>query len=587
MRATTAQLMVRTLADAGVEVVAGIPGHTTFALADALLDEPRIRPFLIRHESIASFAADAYYRVSGKLMAVFAHTFAGTANLVTGIGTAYADSSAMLVIHGEEVRATLGRGAYQEFSRGMDADMAQVLRHVTKRAWQCHTPLQIVEQTLRALRTATTGRPGPVSLSVFFELWEQEAEIPQWPDLTGYLPATGESRPTTAAVDRAVATLTKARRPLIVAGNGINLGRAQPELLALAEATGIPVATTVTGKGAFPEDHVQSVGVVGWVGTEVANWTAQHADVVLAVGARMTESATSSWQPNGAFDPNRTVLIQSDIEPTEIGNVFPVGAGLLGDASAVLTDLREALDAWTTPRDWRDEVGRRRDEWAQVALNALSKSGQPMPVGPVLSALRDQTANQPLNIVCDVGKHHKWVAQQFPVHAGDMVVSSMGAGTMGIGPCGAVGAALGRPRARTIAWVGDGGMSMSLPVLPTVAEHNVPVLFVVIDDGAYGAVVNSQLNRYGRTSFAEFNGGGTRDYRLDLAAVAEAAGVPARRVETIDDCKSALDWGLHHDGPALIDVIVDRASSAPPGGGFKLGDVWNHPIFPWVGVTPR
>jgi acetolactate synthase I/II/III large subunit len=584
MRATTAQLMIRALADTGVEVVSGIPGHTNFAFADALVDEPRIRPFLIRHESIAAFAADVYYRVSGKPMAVFAHTFAGTANLVTGIGTAYADSSAMLVIHGEEVRETLGRGAYQEFSRGMDADTAQLLRHVTKRAWQTHTPLQVVEQTVRALRTATTGRPGPVSLSVFFELWEQEVEIPAWPDLTGYLPATSASRPTAEAVDRAVATLTAAKRPLIVAGNGVNLGRARAQLLAFAETTGIPVATTVTGKGAFPEDHAQSVGVVGWVGTEVANWASQQADVVLAVGSRMTEASTSSWQPNGAFDPNRTVLIQSDIDPTEIGNVFPVGTGLLGDAGAVLTDLTEALDAWTVPADWRAEVGRRRDEWAQVALDALSKSGQPLPVGPVLSALRDQTGDQPLNVVCDVGKHHKWIVQQFPVHAGDMVVSSMGSGTMGIGPCGAVGAALGRPEARTIAWVGDGGMSMSLPVLPTVAEHNLPVLFLVIDDGAYGAVVNSQLKRYGRTSFAEFNGGGARDYRLDLAAVAEASGVPARRVSTVDDYKSALDWGLQQDGPALIDVEVDRASAAPSGGGFKLGDMWNHPIFPWVGV---
>lgn len=584
MKTTTAQLFARVLADAGIRVVAGIPGHSTFSFVNALVDEKRITSMTLRHEAVGAFAADAYYRVSGSMMAVTTHTLAGAANAVPGVANAYADSSAMLLIAGEEARAGLGRGGYQEFSRAMDGDVAQFLRHITKRSWLCHTPLQIVEQTIRAIKTATVGRPGPVSMHVFYDLWDQPVELPEWPSLDGFLPAENASRPTAANVERAGDILRRASSPMIVAGNGINLARAQAELLAFAEAHDLPVATTVTGKGAFPEDHRLSLGVIGWVGTSAANWAARNSDVILAVGSRMTETTTNSWQPDAGLDPSRTVLIQSDIEPTEIGNVFPVGSTLLGDAKAVVADLGAALTGWRVANDWLESLQSKKEAWNEVALRALSEGGQPLPVGPVVSQLRALTNGQPLNIVADIGKHHKWLAQQFQAHAGDMIISSMGAGTMGIGPCGALGAALGRPSAKTIAWVGDGGMSMSLPVLPTVAEYNVPVLFVVIDDNSYGAVVNAQVSRYGRVNLSEFNGNGANaGYRLDLAGVAEACGVPARRITSSDELEAALKWGLELDGPALLDISVDRNSSAPSGDGSKLGDIWNHPIYPWTG----
>ena len=583
MQTTTSRLFVRTLAEAGVRVVAGIPGHSNFSFANALLDEPRITPITLRHEAVGTFAADAYFRVSGEVMGMFAHTLAGSTNALAGIGNAYADSSAMLFIAGEEARESLGRGAYQELSRSMDGDVAQILRHVTKRSWICHTPLQIVEQTIRALKTATVGRPGPVSLHVFFDLWDMPVDIPAWPSMTGFLPAEGRSRPAVASVESAADALLQAERPLILAGNGVNLSRAHQQLVEFAEAHAIPVVTTVTGKGAFPEDHDLSLGVVGWVGTSTANWAAQNADVLFAIGSRMTESTTSSWQPSGTLDPSRTALLQSDIEPTEVANVFPVGASLIGDAKDVLCDVGEAIDGWVAPEAWLAATKAKRDDWRTASEAVRSASGSPLPVGPLVAEVRQLTAGQPLNIVADIGKHHKWLVQQFEAHAGDVFVSSMGAGTMGIGPCGAVGAALGRPSAKTIAWVGDGGMSMSLAVLPTVAEYQLPILYIVFDDGSYGAVVNAQSNRFRRTSFSEFNGNGKNPgYRLDLARVAEACGIPARRITSEDELTAGIKWGLDAPGPTLLDVIVDRSSVAPDGGGFKLGDIWDHPIYPWA-----
>jgi len=585
VKTTGARLLAHVLEEAGVRIVSGIPGHTIFPFAVAVGDQEGLTPFLVRHEAIAAFAADVYFRVTGDLMAVFTHTVPGTSNLAVGVANAYADSSAMLVIAGETARDATGRGAYQELARAADSDVPGFLSHVTKKSWIAHNPLQLVEQTYRAIKIARLGRPGPVALHVYQDVWEEGVEIPDWPSSKGFRVANA-FRPDAGDVQRAADLLANADRPLIVAGNGVNLGHAQDDLLRFAERLNAPVATTVTGKGAFPENHRLSVGVIGWVGTSAANCAGRQADVVLAIGARLTETATSSWQPGISFDFGRTRLIQCDVDPAEIANVFPVDVALIGDARRALHDLVEALPRPQSRPEWEANIARARAEWAEVVAKSVAASGKPLPVGPVVKALREVTAGRPVSIVCDVGKHHKWIVQQFETHPGDAVISSMGAGTMGIGPCGAVGAALGRPDARTIAWTGDGGLSMTPFVLPTAAEHQLPILFVTIDDGSFGEIVNIQEQRFGRTVFAQFDGTGKNpDYRLQIDRLAEASGVPAKRVENPDELSAALHWADAHSGPVLIDVLVDRKSRVPSGGGTKLRDIWNHPIYPWARQT--
>jgi acetolactate synthase-1/2/3 large subunit len=582
VKTTGARLLAHVLQEAGIRIVSGIPGHTIFPFAVAVGDQEGLTPFLVRHEAIAAFAADVYFRVSGNLMAVFTHTLPGTANLAVGVGNAYADSAAMLVVAGETARDATGRGAYQELARGMDSDVPGFLRHVTKKSWISHNPLQLVEQAYRAIKIARLGRPGPVALHVYQDVWEQEVEIPDWPRSEGFLLGNA-FRPDAGDVQRASDLLATAERPLIVAGNGVNLGRAQDALLRFAERLKAPVATTVTGKGAFPENHPLSVGVIGWVGTSAANRAGRQADVVLAIGARMTETATSSWQAGTTFDFNHTRLIQCDVDAAEIANVFPVDVALIGDAERTLNDLSEALPKPKARSTWDAEIAHAKAEWSAVVAESVAASGMPLPVGPVVKALRDATAGRPVNIVCDVGKHHKWIAQQFETHPGDAVISSMGAGTMGIGPCGAVGAALGRPEARTIAWTGDGGLSMTSFVLPTAAEHQLPILFMTIDDGSFGEIVNIQEQRFGRTVFAKFDGGGKNPhYTLPMDRLAETCGVPARRVERLEQLPAALKWADSQSGPVLLDVLVDRKSRIPSGGGAKVTDIWNRPIYPWA-----
>lgn len=582
MKVTGAKLLTSVLADAGVEIVAGIPGHTIFTFANAVPEQPALRPLLVRHEAIASFAADVYFRLTGRLMAVFTHSIPGAANAAVGIANAYADSSAMLVITGETAKDSLGRSAYQELARAYDGDTAQWLRHITKKAWQPQTPLQIVEHALRAIKVATSGRPAPVVLDVFQDLWDQEVEVPDLPSAAGFL-VRDETRPNAASVDRAAELLKRAERPLIVAGNGVNLGRAQAELVAFAEATNIPVATTVTGKGAFPEDHRLSLGIIGWVGTAPANHAGRGADVILSIGSRMSESTTSSWQYGVTFRLPGQTLIQSDIDVAEIANVFPVDTALVGHAREVLRDLRDATGKVGDHLDWLRELAGKKQAWAAVREANARDESSPIKVGRVVDSLRHAMNGTSVNVICDVGKHHKWIAQQFEVHAGDAVVSSMGAATMGIGPCGAVGAALGRPESKTVAWTGDGGLTMVPFVLPTVAEYKLPIVYVVIDDGAYGAVANIQQARFGRTVYSEFTGNGTNpDYVLDVARLSESCGVPARKVTDPREVDRAMAWAMEQDGPALIDVIVDRKSVAPDGGGTKLASIWDHPIYPWA-----
>lgn len=582
MKVTGAKLLTSVLADAGVEIVSGIPGHTIFSFANAVPEQPALRPLLVRHEAVAAFAADVYFRLTGRLMAVFTHSIPGAANAAVGIANAYADSSSMLVITGETASDSLGRSAYQELSRAYDGDTAQWLRHITKKAWQPRSALQIVEHALRAVKVATSGRPGPVVLDVYQELWDEEVEVPSLPSAAGFL-IRDEARPTAASVDRAAEILKRAERPLIVAGNGVNLARAQAELLAFAEATNIPVATTVTGKGAFPEDHRLSLGIIGWVGTAPANHAGRRADVIFSIGSRMSESTTSSWQPGITFQLPGQTLIQSDIEVAEIANVFPVDVALVGHAREVLRDMREASGRAPDHLDWLRELTGKKNEWSAVRHACASDESSPIKVGRVVDSLRHAIDGTSVDLVCDIGKHHKWVAQQFETRAGDAVVSSMGAATMGIGPCGAVGAALGRPESTTIAWTGDGGLSMVPFVLPTVAEYRLPIVYVVIDDGAYGAVANIQQARFGRTAYSEFTANGANpDYRLDVARLSESCGVPARKVTDPRDIDRALAWALEQGGPALLDIIVDRKSVAPDGGGSKLANIWDHPIHPWA-----
>ncbi|MBN9461429.1 MAG: thiamine pyrophosphate-binding protein [Burkholderiales bacterium] len=565
---TGATVLTTVLEQAGITVVSGIPGHTVGDFALAVGANRTFTRILPRHESTAAFAADVYFRVSGRLMAAFTHAFPGAGNALTAVANAYADYSSLLFITGNTASPSIGRGGYQELSRRINDDLTQLIRPTVKRVWQPRTASDIASNALAALREARSGRPGPVALNVSQEIWAQEVDAPSALELEKFV-FDARPRPGSESVESAARMLAGARRPVILAGNGVNMGRARSRLRTLAELLGVPVATTASGKGCFPESHPLSVGVAGWTGSGTANEATRSADVILVLGARLSEATASSWVPNATFSP-RTRIIQADIDVAGIANAYPVDEALVGDLQATLDDLAAAMQSGKRAdlSAWHAHLDQARASWARTAAASQAPgSVGAIGTGAVVQALR-KAVDGPINLVNDCGKHHKWIVQQFEAREDDYIVSSMGGAAMGIGLAGAIGAALARPEGKTVAWVGDGGLAMSLAALPTVAEYRLPIITVVIDDAAYGVVRNTQMAQAERTAFSVFDGSGAHpDYRLDFTAVARGCGMPGRTVANPAELDAAFAWAKKQEGPCLLNILSDIQSTHPAGGG--------------------
>ena len=565
---TGATVLTTVLERAGIRVVSGIPGHTIGDFALAVGANRSFTRILPRHESTAAFAADVYFRVSGNLMAAFTHAFPGAGNALTAVANAYADYSSLLFITGNTASPSVGRGGYQELSRQINDDLTQLIRPTVKRIWQPRTASDIASNALAALREARSGRPGPVALNVSQEIWTQEVDAPSTLQLEKFT-FDVRPRPDAESVERAAQLLAGAQRPVILAGNGVNMGRARSQLRALAALLGIPVATTASGKGSFPENHPLSVGAAGWTGTGTANEATRSADVILVLGARLSEATASSWVPDATFGA-RPRIIQADIDVAGIANAYPVDEALVGDLRATLDDLAFVMKGRKRAdlSAWHEHLAQARSSWASTAAASQAPgSVGAIGTGAVVQALR-KAIDRPINLVNDCGKHHKWIVQQFEAREDDHIISSMGGAAMGIGLAGAIGAALARPEGKTVAWVGDGGLAMSLAALPTVAEYRLPIITVVIDDAAYGVVRNTQVAQAGRTAFSLFDGSGAHpDYRLDFTTVAKGCGIPGRTVANPAELGAAFAWAKEQEGPCLLNILSDIESVHPAGGG--------------------
>jgi acetolactate synthase I/II/III large subunit len=316
-----------------------------------------------------------------------------------------------------------------------------------------------------------------------------------------------------------------------------------------------------------------AMGISGWIGTDSGNAALRECDVLLALGTRFAETDTSAWQPGKPFAIPPTRLIQIDIDPGEISKYYPAEIGAIGDIASVLADLVAGLKnrAWTPPQSretWLEALRGVRAKWRSESDKILSSESFPIHTGRVAAELRAALPADGL-VISDVGNAHKWIAQQFESRRPRSVLSTMGGAAMGFGPCGAVGAQLAAPGRPVVSWVGDGGMSMSLHVLPTVIEYNLPITYVVINDAMYGAVKRPQDARYGqgRNLFSVFQTESGGSYRLDFAAIAKAMGMEAQRVTRPEEIGPALRRGIATPRPFLVDIDVDPGNFVPMTGG--------------------
>lgn len=566
-----AEIVVESLIAQGIRYVAGVPGHTVLDFVDAIRErKDRITPILVRNEETAAFMADAYFRATGTPMAVYGHNSVGSANLLTAVLNAFLDSSAMMVITGQVWSRNFGRGAYQEISRKKDAALPAVFEHAVKRTWQVDRPERLPEVMARAYKLAVSGRPGPVHIDITQDAFVEFADC-EIPDPSTYAVA---ARPVgePAAVQRAAKLLLSAKRPAIVAGGGAAMGDAGQAILRLAELLQAPVVESIPGKGSVPEDHPLVFGINGWVGSKVGNRVSLEADVLLSIGSGLSETGASSWIPGRTYNIPPTQLIQIDIDVEEIAKYYPVAVGIVGDAAgtvAAIADRVEQSSARPDTAAWLASLTAERKERDALTASFAKNDDVPLSPGRLLAELVPFMDAKDV-IVGDVGNAQKWVAQQYPAKLPRTVLSTFGGAAMGFGPCGALGAQIARPDAKVVCWTGDGGLTMVLHALVTAAEYELPVVYVVLNDFAYGAVKRPQEMRFGpgNTVFSEFRYSHDKDiYELDLAAVARALGIESVVVKRPEEVRPAFERAFAARRPFLIDARTDVNAYVPMGGG--------------------
>lgn len=560
----------------GVEKVFGQCGHTNYALIDAC-QQLGIEYISFRHEQQAVHAADAYHRVSRKLAVINVHLSPGLTNTVTGVASAAMDGTPMIVITGNTPSYHHPREAHQSMRLHADASQGDIFRPICKRVWRVDDAKFLPEVMNRALNISQTGRPGAVLIDVPMDVFSQHIEGFAAP--ANHRPNFPRSVGDAAGIAQAAAELAAAKNPVIYAGNGVAISGAHAELAALAERLQAPVATTLVGKGVFPEDHRLSVGTTGIWGARCANDTTRNADVIVAIGTAFGEADCSSWRPEHTFDFSNTRLIQIDIDPQEIGKSYAVDIGILGDAKATIAALTAALGDKPRPdavvKAQADLVASRKAAWREELKETQDNDGTPIHPARLLKDL-SRLAPADAIFVTDVGWNKNGAGQQLEIPGRYGFITSGGMATMGYSPGAAVGAAMGAPDRKVLGLVGDGGLMSVLGALTTAVELKVPVLWVVFNNYCYSTIriVGSTYfqNTYG-TLFQTPDG---QDYNPDFQMVAKAFGIASAKIENPDDLEAGIKAALERNEPFLLEVITRGDLPMPRTGYWDIADFLAH-----------
>ncbi len=556
---TGARLLVEALKDEGVKYVFGYPGGAVLPVYDEIYDETDVEHILVRHEQGAAHAADGYARVTGEPGVCMATSGPGATNLVTGIATAYMDSSPVIAIPGPIPTSMIGNDAFQE------VDAVGVFMPITKHNYQVTDPADVPRVVKEAFLVATKGRPGPVHIDLPKDVQESEtdAEVPRKVHVEGLRVVTrGHPR----QIKRAAELLAEAERPVILAGGGCVISGAQRELMELAELLGAPVATTLMGKGAFPETHPLALGMAGMHGTKAANYALTECDVLLAVGCRFSDRTTGD--PEG-FAPDAKV-IHVDIDPAEIGKNIEPDVPIVGDAKSVLRELVKELRGRKSLRE-RTKWGERIEELKREVEMPPEDWEEEARVSPkhLVRALYDALKDVDHVVVTDVGQNQMWMARYFPVEEPRSFISSGGLGTMGFGLPAAMGAKVGAPEKEVVAVLGDGGFLMTAQELATAVDNDIPIKAFVMDNRLLGMVAQWQ-----RLFYEERLSESVLDERTDIVTLTEAYGATGLVVDDPTELDSVVEEALDTPGPVVVDVMVDPEEivpMVPPGG--KLRDL--------------
>ncbi|MFJ5670275.1 acetolactate synthase large subunit [Bacillus safensis] len=538
-----ALMLIEALKKEKVEVIFGYPGGAVLPIYDKIYDSGLFH-VLPRHEQGAIHAAEGYARVSGKPGVVIATSGPGATNLVTGIADAMIDSLPLVVFTGQVATSVIGSDAFQE------ADVLGITMPITKHSYQVRNPEELPSVIKEAFHIATTGRPGPVLIDIPKDVASIEGtfEYDQPIDLPGYQP---KIEPNYLQIRKLVEAVSRAEKPVILAGAGVLHGKASEELRQYVEQQQIPVAHTLLGLGGFPAKHPLFLGMAGMHGTYAANMALHQCDLLISIGARFDDRVTGNLN----HFAKHAKVAHIDIDPAEIGKNIHTHIPVVGDSKLVLEELIKQDGKQGESDEWKIQLNQWKEEYPLWYVENEAEGFKPQ---KLIEYIHQFTKGEAI-VATDVGQHQMWAAQFYPFENADKWVTSGGLGTMGFGLPAAIGAQLADQEATVVAILGDGGFQMTLQELAVIRELNLPVKVIVLNNHSLGMVRQWQEifyeERYSHSKFSE---------QPDFVKLSEAYGIKGIRISSDEEAKEKLEEALTSREPVFIDVNVARDEKVFP-----------------------
>ncbi|NLV57682.1 MAG: biosynthetic-type acetolactate synthase large subunit [Clostridiales bacterium] len=540
MKLSGAQILMEVFKEEKVDTVFGYPGGFVLNIYDELYKASHwLRHIITSHEQGAAHAADGYARATGRTGVVIATSGPGATNLVTGIATAFMDSTPMVAITGNVPCTFIGRDSFQE------VDITGITMSVTKHNYMVKDVTRLAETLRNAFEIAVSGRPGPVLVDIPKDVQIAECDfIPKAKEVALPLKA-----PDNQALEQAADLIASSKRPFLYAGGGVVAAGAGDELVTLAETIGAPIGTSIMGLSAVDHDHPLFLGMTGMHGRYAATQAMDRSDLIIAVGSRFSDRATGN---KIEFSKNRKVL-HIDIDPAEIGKNIPAYVSLVADVKATLIALN-ACGLQKSDPAWICEV----KELTAAPDNHLAMDKSRLNPEMVVKAVNQRFAPD-CPVITDVGQHQMWTAQYYSFHKPRTFITSGGLGTMGFGLGAAIGACIGTGMKKTVLFTGDGSFHMNMNELATAVTHHLPLIVVVLNNSVLGLVRQWQTMFFGRRYSNT-----TLNRATDFVLLAQAFGAKGFRLDSIDKLESVLDKAFQLSGPVVIDARIHRDEKVLP-----------------------
>lgn len=574
---TVAEHVVDYLERRAISHIFGLCGHTNIAVL-AALESSSIDFINVRHEQIASHAADAYARVTGRASVVLSHLSPGLTNCATGVANAALDCTPMVVIAGDIPTHYYGKHPHQEVNLHSDASQYEIYRPFVKRAWRVDRADLIAEILEKAFHLAESGQPGPVLVNVPMDIFSEQIDSGTFDRIARNTRTLVKPSIDDETAQRIVLELGNSENPVLYVGGGILLAQASAELQAFVDHMQIPVAHSLMGKGALPDNHPLVLGMTGFWGSELVNQSCLKADTLFAIGTRFKEADCSSWYSGYTFNIPGTNVIHIDIEPSEIGRNYPSKIGVVADAKSALRVLTRVAKEVYPDGFNRSELVQKIRKFRSDFLkkNAAMTSSESFPMMPerILADTRKALPDDAI-ITTDVGWNKNGVGQQFDILTPGSVLTPGGFATMGFGPPGAIGAKIAAPDRVVLSLVGDGGFGQNPAMLATAVEQNLAIVWLVMNNNAFGTIAGLQKAHYGLTYGTTFPGkAGAPEFGPNYAEVALAYGANGVRINAAEELLPALKDAIASGRPTVIDVAMIN-NPTPTTGHWNILDIYS------------